>query len=88
MFPTDVGMNRFNFTREAVFYWRTKDKKEIDFILRIRNSILPIEVKMNFEQFNPSAVRYFNKHYGLKDFKVVGLQGRPKDKNYTFPWDI
>lgn len=35
---------------------------------------------MNFEQFNPSAVRYFNKHYGLKDFKVVGFQGRPERK--------
>lgn len=51
------------YSHEAVFYWRTKDKKEIDFILKIRNAILPIEVKLNFEQFNPSAIDYFNSHY-------------------------
>lgn len=75
------------YTHEAIFYWRTKDKKEIDFILKIKNSILPIEVKLNFEQFNPTAVQYFNKHYGINKYKVIGLNGKPKSEFYVYPWD-
>lgn len=76
------------YSHEAVFYWRTKDKKEIDFILKVRNAILPIEVKLNFEQFNPSAIDYFNSHYKLNNYKVVSLNGRPKNEFYVYPWDL
>jgi predicted AAA+ superfamily ATPase len=76
------------YTQDAVFYWRTKDKREIDFILKIRNSILPIEAKLNFEQFNVSAVQYFNQHYGIDKYKVVSLNGKPKNKFYIYPWDL
>ncbi|MCJ7494903.1 MAG: DUF4143 domain-containing protein [Deltaproteobacteria bacterium] len=48
------------YSGESVFYWRTKDKKEIDFILKMKDSLIPIEVKLNYEQFNPTAIRYFN----------------------------
>ena len=75
-------------TKDAIFYWRTKDKKEIDFILKIKNQMLPIEAKLNFEQFNPSAIQYFNKHYGVNDYRVVGLKGEPKNKFYVHPWDV
>lgn len=75
-------------SHEAVFYWRTKDKKEIDFILKIKNAILPIEVKLNFEQFSPLAIGYFNSHYKLKNYKVVSLNGRPKNEFYVYPWDV
>jgi len=75
------------YTHEAIFYWRTKDKKEIDFILKIKTSILPIEVKLNFEQFNPTAVQYFNKHYNINKYKVIGLNGKPKSEFYVYPWD-
>ncbi|MBM4054200.1 MAG: ATP-binding protein [Planctomycetes bacterium] len=73
---------------DAIFYWRTKDRKEIDFILKIKNSILPVEVKLNFEQFNPSSMQYFNKHYGIDKYKVVGLNGTPKNESYVYPWDV
>lgn len=76
------------YTQDSVFYWRTTDKKEIDFILRIRNKIIPVEVKLNFEQFNPSAVNYFNKNYGIGDYKVVSLYGEPKSKLYVYPWEV
>lgn len=75
------------YAHDAIFYWRTKDKKEIDFILKIKNSILPIEVKLNFEQFNPTAVQYFNKHYGIGKYKVIGLNGKPKSEFFVYPWD-
>ena len=76
------------YTKDAVFYWRTKDRKEIDFILRIKNKILPIEAKLNFEQFNDSAIRYFNKHYGINNYRVVALNGKPKNRFYVYPWDL
>lgn len=76
------------YTQDSVFYWRTTDKKEIDFILRIRKKIIPVEVKLNFEQFNPSAVNYFNKNYGIDDYKVVSLYGEPKSKLYVYPWEV
>ena len=76
------------YCQDSVYYWRTTDKKEIDFILKIKNKILPIEAKLNFERFNLTAINYFNNNYNLRNYKVVGLDGRLKNKNYIYPWDI
>ncbi len=73
--------------KDFVYYWRTKDKKEIDFIIKIKNDILPIEVKLNFEQFKPAAVNYFIEKYRLKKYKVVGLDGKPKNEFQVYPWE-
>ncbi|MBA4417120.1 MAG: hypothetical protein C0392_04305 [Syntrophus sp. (in: bacteria)] len=74
--------------RETVFYWRTKDKKEIDFILRVKDALTPIEAKLNFEQFSPGAIRYFNAHYGIDRYKVTALNGTPKSPFQIYPWDL
>ncbi len=71
-----------------IFYWRTKDKKEIDFILKNKNKIIPIEVKLNFERFNSRTIKYFQDKYRLDEYKVLGLEGRLRDNNYAYPWDI
>ena len=76
------------YAKDTVFYWRTKDKKEIDFILRIKNTFLPIEAKLNFEQFNPSAIQYFNRNYGLNKYKVASLHGTQKNKYFVYPWEL
>jgi uncharacterized protein len=75
------------FGRENIYHWRTKDKKEIDFVLKTKESFIPIEAKLNYEQFNPTAIRYFNSHYGLDHYRVVGLNGTPKGQNDVFPWE-
>jgi uncharacterized protein len=83
-----------NFGREKIFYWRTKDKKEIDFILRCKNEILPIEVKLNFAKFNSTAINYFNQKYNLKKYKVIGLGNKQINYqvnsvvNFAYPWEI
>ncbi len=74
--------------KDSIYYWRTKDKKEIDFIVRIKKDILPVEVKLNFEQFRHSAVNYFMKKYGLKKYKVVGIDGEPKNEFQVYPWEM
>ena len=76
------------YNKENIFYWRTKDKREIYFILKQKDNILPIEVKLNFEQFNSNTIKYFNDNYGLKDYSVVGMKGELKNQNYLYPWEI
>ena len=72
---------------ENVFYWRTQDKKEIDFILTLKNDLLPIEVKLNFKQFNRSAINYFVAKYKINDFKIIGLRG-VKTESCFYPWEL
>lgn len=87
VFETGIFMELVKrYTQNSVFYWRTKDKKEIDFILKVKNTILPIETKLNFAQFNPSAVEYFNSRYGMDKYKVISLYGKPKNEFYVYPW--
>lgn len=76
------------YKKDSVFYWRTRDRKEIDFILRIKNNILPIEVKSNFAAFQSSAIDFFNSKYHLSAYKVIGLEGKIENKHCSYPWEL
>lgn len=76
------------FGRESVYYWRTKDKKEIDFILKYRNEIIPIEAKVNFASFTRNSVNYFLEKYNLEKHYFVGLKGDKRGSTFIFPWEI
>jgi predicted AAA+ superfamily ATPase len=76
------------YTQNAVSYWRTKDGKEIDFILKINNKLLPVEAKLSFGQFNPSTVQYFNRHYGIDIYRVAALKGKPINRFHIYPWNL
>jgi len=73
---------------EKIYHWRTQDKKEIDFILKEGRSLLPIEAKLNFNQFQPTAFNYFKDKYQVKDGKVVGLRGEAKENFFVYPWQL
>ena len=75
------------YLKDNIYYWRTKDKKEIDFIVKSKNKILPVEVKLNLNKFNAKTLQYFNKYYQIKKYKVVGLEGEKKE-NSVFPWEL
>jgi hypothetical protein len=77
-----------NFGKESINFWRTKDKKEIDFILKLRNKIIPIETKINFASFSKRSVGYFLRKYGLNQYYFVGLEDEKKEKTFIFPWEI
>ena len=77
-----------NFSKESINFWRTKDKKEIDFILKIRNKIIPIETKVNFASFSERSVEYFIRKYSLNQYYFVGLKGERKEKTFIFPWEL
>lgn len=76
------------YNKNNVYYWRTKDKKEIDFILKNKNKIMPIEAKLNFAQFNPRAIKYFIGYYHLNQFRVVALKGKLNNDKHIYPWSL
>jgi predicted AAA+ superfamily ATPase len=71
---------------ENILYWRTKDKREIDFILRQGNDILPLEAKTNFDRSNEATMKYFTTKYSLTKWHIVGLKGSPRQEHDTHPW--
>lgn len=79
-----------NFGKELVNFWRTKDKKEIDFILKYKNEIIPIETKVNFAAFSKRPIDYFLKKYKIRQYYFVGLKGnKPEEENFLlYPWQI
>ncbi len=73
--------------KNQIFYWRTKDKKEIDFILRQQDKVIPVEVKYNFAGFSKTSVNYFLKKYQLKDYKVIGFEGDLYNDQFIYLWE-
>lgn len=78
--------------KREIFYWRTQDKKEVDFIIKEGTKILPIEVKLNQNTFTPTAMNYFMTKYHLKKGFCIFLEGLSKKKfnhlEFIYPWDI
>lgn len=74
--------------KDSIFYWRTADKKEIDFILKYKNRTLPIEVKLNFAQFDHTAIHYFKEKYNIREHLVVALRGSADKREFTYPWNL
>lgn len=74
--------------RENIYFWRTKDKKEIDFIIKDKNKIIPAEVKINFNKASLSAIKYFVENYKIDEYKVIGIDGYEGKKGYIYPWEI
>jgi predicted AAA+ superfamily ATPase len=79
-----------NHNPDQVKFWRTTDKKEIDFILNLPEGVLPIEVKLNFPHTLPSVLRNFWKTGKSTDidYRLVSLYGSPNTKGMIFPWQL
>jgi len=76
-----------------VHYWRTQDKKEIDFVVSLPNTNLPIEAKLNFPRAIPAVLNTFDAVYRSKGspvpgYKLVGLNGQPAEDGMVFPWQV
>ena len=72
-----------------IYYWRTQDKKEIDFILRKGRALLPIEVKLNAAKLKITALNFFRSKYDVKELFCVTLQknNSRKDVVFRYPWE-
>jgi predicted AAA+ superfamily ATPase len=78
-----------NFGKDNIYYWRTKDKKEIDFILKYKENVIPIETKLNFASISNSAVKYFIEKYNLNKYYFVLLRGeKGTNQHFIYPWEI
>lgn len=73
---------------EKIRFWRNKNKNEIDFILKQKTEITPIEVKESFHNFRKTSVRGFLEKYKIEKFKVVGIKGEKKEEWDTYPWEL
>jgi len=76
------------YSKNSIYFWRTKDKKEIDFILTIKNKIILIEVKMNFKKFISSTIKFFCNKYEVFKYHVIGLENNNNKKINKYPWDM
>ena len=78
------------FGRDAVHYWRTTDKKEIDFIVRTPESVMPIETKIHFPRSVPFALSHFSDVYPAlaAPSKIIALQGQPVQPGMIYPWQL
>jgi uncharacterized protein len=76
---------------EDVTYWRTMDKKEIDFVLKRPQGPLPVEVKIHFPRAIPPVFKSFwqGEEIGVNtSFQVVSLYGETEDQQMIFPWQL
>ncbi|MCK4764266.1 MAG: ATP-binding protein [Candidatus Aminicenantes bacterium] len=67
-FVKNIGVNNLN-------YWRTQDKKEIDFIVNLENTIFPVEVKINAARMNFTPLKYFISKYKPENAFCISLEG-------------
>ncbi|PIN94160.1 hypothetical protein COU54_00120 [Candidatus Pacearchaeota archaeon CG10_big_fil_rev_8_21_14_0_10_31_24] len=59
-------------------YWRTKSKAEVDFIIKINNEVIPIEVKLKADEKIGKSLHSFIDIYKPKKAFVVSYTGESK----------
>jgi len=79
--------------QDQVHYWRTQDKKEIDFIVKLPDSLLPVETKLHFPRAIPTVLGTFVTAYpsgsnSVPAFRLVGLEGDAAESGMIFPWQL
>ena len=81
------------FGRDSVHYWRTTEKREVDFVVQFPNHILPIETKIHFPHTQPPALTGFVEAYNSlvepsQPYRLVSLQGRVAGSGMIYPWQV
>jgi len=70
------------FDRSRIYYWRDKQKREIDFVVKANRGQAPIaiECKAAMTRFNPAAMHAFRKQYPKGENLVVSLDAITQKK--------
>ena len=80
------------YTREAIKYWRTKQKTEIDFIVELYPRRIPIEAKLSYPRSIGNLVSFLDRYKERKAWIVSleKLQFYERDKRIkcVYPWEI
>lgn len=73
---------------DNIFYWRTQDKQEIDFIVRSGKDAIPLEAKLSFPRTIPSALVFFKDKYKSKNHWLISLDGNAAQPGFIHPWQL
>lgn len=73
-----------SYKTEKIKFYRTQDKKEIDFVL----DWVPYELKLKYNWKNLTALKYFNEKYQQK-WNVITIEKKDNPNyNILFPWEV
>lgn len=73
-----------SYKAEKINFYRTQDKKEIDFVL----DSLPYELKLSYNGKSLTALNYFGEKYSKKG-NIVTLEKRENERyNVLYPWEV
>jgi len=76
---------------DDITYWRTVEKKEIDFIVKRPEGPLPLEVKSQFPRIVLPVFKSFWQTDALDastPYYLIGLYGEPSSPQMIYPWQL
>lgn len=87
------GLIRSVFGREAVNYWRSKQKLEIDFVVNFSSKRIPAEAKLSYPQKSFSAMSSFMNRHKIEEAWIISLKkpaagSGDKRVKYLYPWEV
>lgn len=73
------------FPEDNIYFYRTISKSEIDFIVKDKNRLVPIEVKFQKNANIPVSIRNFNKNYADRiDYNIIVTLNKLGFQNNTY----
>ena len=76
---------------EALRYWRTQSKQEIDFVIQHQRQLFTLEVKKIYSGQKTTSLEYFSQKYSNSKKFIITLEKRIEAKGNTsllYPWEI
>jgi predicted AAA+ superfamily ATPase len=76
---------------EALRYWRTQSKQEIDFVIQHQKQVFTLEVKKIYSGQKTTSLEYFSQKYPNSKSFIITLEKRREAKGNTslhYPWEI
>lgn len=76
---------------EALRYWRTQSKQEIDFVIQHQRQLFALEVKKIYSGQKTTNLNYFSQKYPNSKNFIITLEKRREAKgniSLLYPWEI
>lgn len=85
-------MLRKRVSNENIYYWRTKDQHEIDFVIKKNKKITLFEVKLRYTGQSLNNILYFMDKYKNSDAYIVTLEKAKyisqENIKIIYPWEL
>jgi len=83
---------RKRFPADRINFWRKKNQHEIDFIIKGRNNIIPVEVKLS-QIRNFTSLNWFSEKYNNNNLCIITMNrdlsiSNSKNIKVYLPWEI